>query len=75
MLLLDRTAALPSTERAVEDTPLEEPLERVVLLERAELLAPLERVLEVLLLELLTPLERVLLLLERVALPLRRLLS
>jgi len=75
LLLLDRTAALPSTERAVEDTPLEEPLERVVLLERAELLAPLERVLEVLLLELLTPLERVLLLLERVALPLRRLLS
>jgi hypothetical protein len=62
VLLLALTPALPSVER-VEATPLEEPLERVVLLERAELLAPLERVVEV-------PV-----LLERVALPLRRLLS
>lgn len=50
----------------VEATPLEEPLERVVLLDRAWLLAPLERTDELL------PVE---LLLERVALPLRRLLS
>ena len=62
MLLLARTPALPSVER-VEDTPLDEPLERVVLLDRAELLAPLERE------------EEVLVPLERVALPLRRLLS
>ena len=61
-----RTPALPSVER-VAATPLEEPLDRVVLLDRAELLAPLERELE-LLLEVLVPL-------ERVALPLRRLLS
>ena len=61
--LPDRTPLLLSRAR-VEETPLEEPLERVTLpLERAELLAPLERVVEVLL-----PL-------ERVALPLRRLLS
>ena len=62
-LPLARTPALPSVER-VEATPLEEPLERVVPLERAELLAPLERVVE-----------EVLLPLERVALSLRRLLS
>jgi hypothetical protein len=65
-VLLARTPALPSVER-VAATPLEEPLDRVVLLDRAELLAPLERELE-LLLEVLVPL-------ERVALPLRRLLS
>ena len=63
VLPLARTPAFPSVER-VEDTPLVEPLERVVPLERAELLAPLDRVVE----ELLLPL-------ERVALPLRRLLS
>lgn len=73
-VLLARTPELPSVERVeatpleellerVEDTPLEELLERVVLLDRAELLAPLERV------------EEVLVPLERVALPLRRLLS
>ena len=62
-----RTPALPSVER-VEATPLlEEPLERVVLLDRAVLLAPLERELELLL--------EVPVLLEWVALPLRRLLS
>ena len=61
-----RTPALPSVER-VAATPLEEPLDRVVLLDRDELLAPLERELELLL--------EVLVLLERVALPLRRLLS
>ena len=79
MLLLDRAVLLAPLVRAVEVLPLEllTPLERVVLLDRAVLLAPLERVLEVLLLELLTPLERVVdeLLLERVALLLRRLLS
>lgn len=42
VLLLALTPALPSVER-VEATPLEEPLERVVLLDRAWLLAPLER--------------------------------
>ena len=65
VVLLALTPALPSVER-VEATPLEEPLERVVLLERAWLLAPLERTDELL------PEE---LLLERVALLLRRLLS
>ena len=65
VLLLALTPALPSVER-VEATPLEEPLERVVLLDRAWLLAPLERTDELL------PVE---LLLERVALLLRRLLS
>ena len=56
VLLLALTPALPSVER-VEATPLEEPLERVVLLDRTDELLPEE------------------LLLERVALPLRRLLS
>ena len=64
-MLLARTPALPSVER-VAATPLEEPLERVVLLDRAWLLAPLDRTDELL------PVE---LLLERVALLLRRLLS
>lgn len=52
---LARTPALPSVER-VEATPLEVLLERVVVLERAWLLAPLERVVEE------VPLERVALL-------------
>ena len=61
VLLLALSPALPSVER-VEATPLEEPLERVVLLDRAWLLAPLERTDELLPVELL--LERVALLLE-----------
>ena len=77
VLPLARTPALPSVER-VEATPLEELLERVVLLERAWLPAPLERLLELLLLTELLPLTELPLLervvpLERVALLLRRL--